>query len=272
MEFFRKLGSIDRRILYLAIGVVVLIPLLLKMKMPVRISSEVKNAYNSIEELREGSVVMVSIDYDATSAPEITPMFRSVLRQCFRKKLRVIFTGHLAIGLPLAQFDLDLISKEMGAVYGKDYINLGYRPGTVAVMLGFGREIRDFFSADYKGVPVDSFPIMKNLHNYNDISLLVDFAHGITPETWIIYVVSRFGVRMFACCTGVVAPSLYPYLQAGQLTGIVGGLQGAAEYETLVGKPETGTFGMPAQSFGHLMILLFIILGNIGYFVLRRQK
>jgi hypothetical protein len=272
MKFFEKLASIDRRIIYLTLGLVVAVPLILKIKMPIRISKEVTSAYKTIEELPEGTVVLAAIDYDATSAPELTPMFRSFLRQCFRNKLKVIYTGHLAIGLPLAQFDLDMITEECNAVYGEDYINLGYRPGFVAVMLGMGREIRDFFAVDYKGVPVDSYPMMKNVHNYNDIALIVDFAHGLTAEYWIQYVVSRFGVKMFTCVTGVMAPSLYPYLQAGQITGIIGGLQGAAEYETLVGNPETGTFGMPAQSIAHILILIFIIGGNIGYFILRRKK
>ncbi len=272
MRFLKLLSTIDRRIIYLAIGLVVIIPLVLKIKMPIRVSSEVETAYETIEGLAPGSVVLISIDYDATSAPELTPMFRSILRHCFRKKLRVLYTGQLAIGLPLAQYDLDIVSREMRAVYGVDYVNIGYRPGGVAVMLGMGREIRDFFATDYKEVPIDSFPMMRTIHNYNDIAVIISLAHGLSAEYWLQYVVSRFGVKMFAGVTGVVAPALYPYLQAGQLTGIIGGLQGAAEYETLVGKAETGTFGMPAQSFAHLMILLFIILGNVGYFVLRRKQ
>jgi hypothetical protein len=272
MNILHKLASIDRRIIYLLIGVVVIIPLILKLKMPIRVSQEVRSAYETLENLPAGSVVLASIDYDATSAPELTPMFRSFLRQCFRKKLKVIYTGHLAIGLPLAQFDLDQMTEEMGAVYGEDYINLGYRPGFTAVMIGMGREIRDFFAVDYRNVPVDSFPIMKNVHNYDDIALIVPFAHGLTAEYWVQYVVSRFGVQMFACVTGVMAPGLYPYLQSHQITGIIGGLQGAAEYETLVEHPGTGTFGMPAQSIAHLLIIAFIIFGNIGYFASRRKR
>jgi hypothetical protein len=30
--------------------------------------------------------------------------------------------------------------------------------------------------------------------------------------------------------------------------------------------------GMDAQSLGHLVIMVFIIIGNIGYFVMRRKK
>ncbi|UCC11490.1 MAG: hypothetical protein JSW02_09075, partial [candidate division WOR-3 bacterium] len=120
MKLLDKLASIDRRIIYLLIGIVVIIPLILKLRMPIRISQEVRSAYETLENLPPGSVVLASIDYDATSAPELTPMFRSFLRQCFRNKLKVIYTGHLAIGLPLAQFDLDQMTEEMGAVYGED--------------------------------------------------------------------------------------------------------------------------------------------------------
>jgi len=272
MRLFDRLANIDRRLIFLTIGLAVAVPIILKLKMPIRISSEVRSAYETIENLPEGSVVLASMDYDATSAPELTPMFRSFLRQCFRNNLKIVYTGHLAIGLPLAQFDLDMVTKECGAVYGEDYINLGYRPGYTAVMIGIGREIRDFFAVDYRGVLVDSFPIMKDVHNYSDIALIVDFAHGQTAEYWIQYVVSRFGVEMFPCVTGVMAPTLYPYLQAGQITGIIGGLQGAAEYEILVGQPETAAFGMPAQSIAHIFILAFIVFGNIGYFISRRKK
>ncbi|MBT3602417.1 MAG: hypothetical protein HN521_05050, partial [Candidatus Latescibacteria bacterium] len=49
-------------------------------------------------------------------------------------------------------------------------------------------------------------------------------------------------------------------------------LAGAAEYETLVNKPGKATGGMGAQSTVHLIIILFIILGNAMYFLYGRQK
>jgi len=64
---------------------------------------------------------------------------------------------------------------------------------------------------------------------------------------------------------------MYPYLQAGQIEGIIGGLKGAAEYEKLVEHPGGGIVGMTAQSVGHIAIIIFIILGNIGYFAIRRK-
>ena len=49
-------------------------------------------------------------------------------------------------------------------------------------------------------------------------------------------------------------------------------MPGAAEYETLVGEPGIGTSGMDAQSLAHLIIVLFIIFGNIGYFIERNKR
>ena len=66
-----------------------------------------------------------------------------------------------------------------------------------------------------------------------------------------------------------MASDAYPYLNAGQLEGLLGGLSGAAEYEKLIGVPGTATIGMDAQSIAHILIILLIALGNIAYFATR---
>ena len=72
---------------------------------------------------------------------------------------------------------------------------------------------------------------------------------------------------------------------AGQLNAILDGLPAAAEYESLVdnklkdngvelalyGKGE-GQNKMIPQSMVHLLIVLFIIFGNISYFLKKRDK
>lgn len=272
MKFWQKLGEIDRRIIYTIILLAVVIPILLKITMPIRISDTVKNAYNSLDRLPAGSIVMISIDYDASSEPELQPMLIAVLRHCFKKDIKIIMLGHWALGLPLGEIALNKVATEYNKVYGEDYVNLGYRPGYSALIVGLGREIRDFFSTDYRGVLIDSFPFMRRVRNYNQISLLVGLEAGATGDAWVQFAGARFGQKMFLGATGVSAPDLYPYLQAGQITGLIAGLQGAAEYETLIKESGTGTLGMPTQSVVHGLIIIFIILGNLSYFVLRKKK
>ncbi len=69
----------------------------------------------------------------------------------------------------------------------------------------------------------------------------------------------------------VNVPEIMPNLQAGQIVGIVAGMRGAAEYEIMVGKPGTAVAGMDAQSFAHVLIMLLIIVGNVGYILTRKK-
>ena len=69
-----------------------------------------------------------------------------------------------------------------------------------------------------------------------------------------------------------MAPIYYPYLNSGQLMGIMGGLLGAAQYEQLCDNPGLAADGMRVQLFGHMVIILFILIGNIGYFMSRAAR
>ena len=50
------------------------------------------------------------------------------------------------------------------------------------------------------------------------------------------------------------------------------GMPGPAEYEELIGVKGKGTSGMDAQSVAHFVIVLFIFLGNLGYFIERKRS
>ncbi len=271
-EFWSRLANVDRRILYILLALSVAVPLILKPQTRVRVSEPVRSAFNAVEQLPAGSAIMISIDYDPSSAPEVQPMLVALLRHAFRKGHKVVVMGQLALGLPLAEMALAEVAPQMGKEYGEDYVNLGYRPGFTAMMVGIGREIRDYFRTDYRGVPIDSFPFMRSVHNYKDIGLLVSLAHGAVADAWIQYVGGRFNQTIIVGCTGVNAPNLYQYLHSGQIKGLIGGLQGASEYETLVEKAGSATLGMPAQSAAHGLILLLLVIGNVGFLLSRRRK
>jgi len=272
MNFFIKLSKIDRRFIYLFIALVVVLPLIFKPKFPVVVSKPVQDVYDYIEKLPEGSNVLISIDYDAASMPEQQPFLEALLRQLFKNKLKPILIVQWQLGAPLGTMGLEKIAKEMGAVYGVDYINLGYRPGYVAQMVGIGKEIRDYFKVDYKNTLLDSFPMMKNVHNYNDIALLVGLEAGSTYLAWIEYAGGRFKQKIALALNAVSAPDAYYFYQSGQIVGLVGGMKGAAEYEVLVDKPDLAVAGMASQSYSHLVIILFIVLGNIAYFIEKGMK
>ena len=62
-----------------------------------------------------------------------------------------------------------------------------------------------------------------------------------------------------------MALSALPYINSKQLSGLVAGLRGAAEYEKLLDIVGSGTAGMGAQSFAAVYFLALLVVANIGF-------
>ena len=104
---------------------------------------------------------------------------------------------------------------------------------------------------------------MQNVHDYASFPLLVNISAGYPgTKEWVQQVQARFHIAMVSGCTAVSAPEYYPYLQSGQLQGLLGGMAGAAEYEKTQNEKGTATKGMDAQSMAHVFVALMILLGN----------
>ena len=82
---------------------------------------------------------------------------------------------------------------------------------------------------------------------------------------------TRYNQKIAAGVTGVIVSQMYPYMQTGQLIGLMPGLLGAAEYEKLIDSPAKAAAGMSVQSFVHLLIFGLVILGNIAFFIQKRK-
>jgi hypothetical protein len=89
---------------------------------------------------------------------------------------------------------------------------------------------------------------------------------GDEMQWYIRQMEAIYGVTVTGGGTAVTIPGLMPYVASGQLSGVLAGLRGAAEYEVRLGVPGRATAGMDAQSLSHVLIMLFVILGNVAYF------
>ncbi len=194
-------------------------------------------------------------------------MAQAILRHCFAKKLKMVGLALLAEGTAIGEQILRETAGEYGATYGQDFVFLGFRPQYQAAILGMGEDIRRVFPQDYNNLPLEQIPMMRKVKNYGNISLIISVTDGDMPVWWVDYAVSRYHKKLAVATTAVMATSFYPFLATGQMVGLVGGLKGAAEYEMLIKKPGMGQRGMDAQSVCHLVIILLVILGNVGYFL-----
>jgi hypothetical protein len=131
-------------------------------------------------------------------------------------------------------------------------------------MVLMGQGVAHAFPRDYRGQDSRTYPIMQRVSDYSSFPLLVSLSAGYPgTKEWVQQVNTRFNLPMVAGVTAVSAPEYYPYLQSGQLGGLLGGMAGAAEYEKARNEADSATKGMDAQSLGHLFVALCIILGNL---------
>lgn len=266
MSVLSGLHKIDRRWIFLAIGLLVVIPLLTGFHIaPVQPSARARGFYDAIEKVPAGSKVLLAGDYDPGTIAENYPMHLAAVRHLMSRNIKIIAVELYPGGPPLADRVLHIAGAEYHKTEGTDYTNLGYKSGNEAVMSQMGSSIPVTFPADRSGTPVGRIPVMKGVENFGQIALLVSVSAGYPgTKEWVQQVVSRYHVPMVAGVTAVSAPEYYPYLQAGQLQGLLGGMAGAAEYETLVKAPGLATRGMDAQSLAHIFIALMILLGNLA--------
>ena len=298
MNFFERIAHLDRRWVYLFLATVVVLAYIIKFPVPVTITSEVKELYDRIEALQPGDKILVSIDYDPNALAELHPLSYALIEHCQRKQVKMVFVTLAQYGAGMVQDVLitgtesypdkipsfeEYNAKQTGPMYdlnykgnweyGVDYCFLGYRPYPALVILGMGQNFRLYFPQDYFNAPLEELPIMDGVRNYNDIKMAVVLTAGNTADMWLTYGNGRYDVPLALGVTGVMGADYYQYLQSGQLFSLIGGWKGAAEYETLVGKKEgDAQMGMPAQVVAHLTIVLFIVLGNLGYFLSRKRK
>jgi hypothetical protein len=271
--FWNKVIHVDRRWIYLVIGIVTFIPMLHYIGMPVQITSEVKSVYDRIESLQPGTIVMVPMEFDPATAAELQPMSRAILRHCFSKNLKVLSTAFMIDGVVLIERDLKMIAAEYGKEYGKDYVYLGYKPYMEVVLLNMGENFRKPFPKDYYGNKLDDLPMMKGVNNYSNLACIVNVNGTSGADFWINYANGRYGAPLALGVTAVMATDYYAFLQSKQIFGLIGGLKGAAEYEKLIGRnKDVANRSMDAVSVAHVFIIIFIIIGNIAFFATGREK
>lgn len=269
---------VERRIVFLYIAVALVLPFFMQFELEVPVSPEVRAVYDQLEKLKPGAKILAAYDYDPPSAPELQPMADAFIKYCFKRNLRVIIMGLWPQGPQQADQSIEAAFEADPSMrdkiqYGVDYVNLGFQSGNEFVILRMGESFKAMFPADIYGTPYDSIPIMKNVKNFSNVDYCMNFSAG-KPGTqeWVQGAVDRFGLRLSAGNTAVQAPMIYPYLQAGQLDGLMGGMAGAAEFEKLTEYKAKATTFIKSQSFAHIVVIVFIIIGNMAFLRGKKEK
>ena len=270
MTFAEKMLRIDRRVIFLLIGLCTLLPLLYPVGLAIRVSPEVRAVHDYIEALPEGSVFLLSMDFDPASKPELYPQAIALLKHAFRKNLRVIGMTLWVTGTGMADQAISKVALEVGKESGKDYVFLGWSPGVGSLIITMGQDLYKAFPSDYYNRPTKDLAVLRGVQTLRDVDYVISLAAGTAGiESWYVFGKDKYKFELGGGCTGVIAPGLYPLLRSGQINGLIGGLRGAAEYEVLINEKGRAVAGMDAQSATHFAIIVLVLLCNAFYFAMR---
>ncbi len=285
---WERLLRLDRRIIFLVIGIVILLPMIFPVRLPMGYQKMTMGVFDTIEKIDPSKqCVLISTDYQPQTEAENQPMTIALMRHAFARRVPVLLVSLYVESTPLTNSAMEQVMEEFNSKaktsadsikYGRDVAFLGWVPPPIVAILGMGKSFTGLYKVDFRGMPTDSLPMMKNLRNYEQVGIVCAISGYAGPIWYVQLAQPKWGVRVGAGTTAVSAPDYYPYFETGQFSGILGGMKGAAEYEQLVEKKYhvggrmRATEGMGSQSSAHLAIMAFVILGNIAFFASRRRK
>ena len=283
-----RLNVLDRRWIFLAMALAVAAPILLGIGSDESPSPPTKRLFDRLEALPEGSRILMAIDFDPNSAAELSPMALAFTRHCCLRRHKIYFVTTWGTGVPLLDATIKtVVQSEFGRgdrpyQYGVDYVNLGFVAGDAVAISQLTSNIRKARSQDMQGTSLDSLPVMNDVVSLQDMQLLITPSAGFPgAKEWVQYAGTPYKIPLAAGCTGVQSTQLFPYYP-DQLVGLVTGIRGANEYESMLASkypvPYAEMSKRPAslrggpQRWAHRLMISLIVLGNAIHFANRYRR
>jgi hypothetical protein len=283
LKILGKLGNLDRRWLYLAVVLALIVPLVFPVPIPrgEMISPPTRSMFDLLESCPPDKVVWVDSSWDSGSASENRLEYETVIRHLCRKKIKFVVTsiGITPQGPEFADRYAARITEAAGYQYGVDWVNLGYVAGPPTLSRGAlgiiiercGRDVHAAFPTDWASRRLSELPLMARVRTYADVHAFGVITYQAN-EDWMSVVSGVFRGKLWVGCMSIAAPAFYPYLQSGQMAGMLAGMRGTAEYEALLGERGAATGCTMAGAFGNCVVILAAIVGNIGWWAQRRLR
>jgi hypothetical protein len=277
--FFVRLGRLDRRWIFLAMGLSIAAPILFRLRFPEVPGPMARATFAAIESLPPGSRVLISFDFDPASKAELQPMANAMVHHCAAKGHKIVFMALWPLGKQMAdQAIKDVLLAFHGDKYsyGADYVQLGFKTGNEGVIKQLTTNFTEAYPSDTAGTPLSGLPLVADVRDLGGFDLVATVSAGYPgAKEWVQFgrEAMKDSASLVCGTTGVQASQLFPYYP-GQLGGMLVAVKGAAEYETLVTddypvsknqeRLEQGRVRMGPQLVAHLLMIALIVIGNIA--------
>lgn len=122
MSIWEKMLNVDRRWIFLLIGISCIVPFFMPLGLPILPSAEVLGIYDHIEGLGPDNAIIVSFDFEPGTAAENQPMGVAALRHAFARNIPVYVTSYWPLGQAMAAMAISELTDESLEDYFK-YVN-----------------------------------------------------------------------------------------------------------------------------------------------------
>jgi hypothetical protein len=274
----RLLSLLPQWLIYIALVAVVVLPLvagepLLDRQMEPL--TGVAEMYEAIDGLGDDARVLVAFDYDPSAVGEMDALARTVVGHLMDRQAGIVALSTLPAGPATAQSLLNDLAAGRPAYadrYGERYANLGYIPGQAAGIRLVSQSLVLAMPRDFQSMPLGELPVLDGVSNVSDFDLVLELAaNQETLRWWIEQAGTPYGVPVVAGVSASIEPLARAYYQTDprQLVGMMGGVPGAASYESLsaAGQTESGdrlAMRLDSQLGGYVVFALVLIVGGIA--------
>ncbi len=267
----QKLNNIDVRWLYLIMVIFAIFPLLKPIGLPLPITERTRHSFEVIDALQPGDLVFFGIDYSPTQEAEMWPQTLAIGHHLAQRGVKIVLLNMIEGAYRYEEKIRDVILEQYpNYTYGEDMVALPFTAGREAAFNSVAADLKALYQVDLAGAPLNTLPLWNEITSARDFVMYVELADA--PDWWLRPMSQVPGLKLWNGTVASGASTMAPLYQSGQMVGFIYGMAGAAEYEALVKKPGSAAAAMDTQSMGHALIILFVVLGNIGYIVQRNAE
>lgn len=255
--------------------------------LPSGVPNETVGAIQAVEAIPANAPVLVVFDYQPATVGEMEASGASLLDH-----LLVLHPPHLVL-LSTSPTGPALAERFMSAVLvdnkgnpkfasGSQYIDLGYLPGGITGVYKFAQNPAEAVPLDVNSQPAWRSAFMAPVQKFSDFAAIIVLTDSMeSGRQWVEQTQGNRGKSsMVFVASAQAAPMLLPYVDSGQVNGMVSGVSGAAGVEQRnAGSP--AVYGLPgapqpnppapgyvrrywdAYSIGLYLAVMLIILGTL---------
>lgn len=268
---FKAMATVDRKIYFLLLLAVIVGGLLRPLVIPIEITHWTKKFYDDINDIQPDEIVVIHMGSGPGVRRTMWSAYTLSFWQIIQRRPRIIWMTTMPEAFPVGEMMLNdpvvkAAMEEANYVEGVNFIDIGFVYGEPA-LVNLVQDFQDFTKGKFKGTWLDE------VKDFNDVDHLLWLGGNPNSYKWCAQHISlRYKTKIYTISEPTTFPTHLIYLDAGNFQACMNGVTGSAEYEIITNNIGEAITYMGVVSITHVLFVVIIIIGNIGYFGWERKE